>query len=153
MRGGWKRDDTLADRLLRNVRKGRGCWGWLGAKTGDGYGAFRYRRVVYVAHRAAWLVWRGQIGKGLFVCHHCDNPGCVNPKHLFLGTNSDNMLDAVAKGRQYRAALKYCPRGHEYAGSNLIATTQGGGYYKLRLCRECKRLKDRRYRARLAEAV
>lgn len=74
------------------------CWLWTGARDRGGYGQFSGR-----AHRWSWLIHHGyRPGHGLFVCHHCDNPPCVRPDHLFLGTASDNARDMVAKGRQGR---------------------------------------------------
>ena len=139
-----KKGETLEDRLLRFTRKGKGCWEWVGGKDRNGYGHFNYCWNKYIAHRVAYLLWRGPLKKGLFVCHRCDNPGCVRPSHLFLGTGSDNIRDSLAKGRHHAASRTHCPRGHEYAGDNLIVTTQGGGRYKQRLCRVCERIRYRK---------
>ena len=80
------------------------CWEFNGTPTDKrGYCQFalpRGRRVL--AHRAAWELVNGEIGPGLFVCHHCDNPSCCNPLHLFVGTPKDNTQDAIKKGRQRR---------------------------------------------------
>jgi hypothetical protein len=78
------------------------CWPWQGAKLKTGYGVVSHRYKQYKAHRASFAIHRGQIPDGMFVCHHCDNPSCVNPSHLFLGTPQDNMTDKVCKGRQSR---------------------------------------------------
>lgn len=75
------------------------CWEWLAGKS-HGYGAFWIHNKHQRAHRVSWVLTFGPIPRGLCVCHKCDNPGCCNPYHLFLGTPSDNRQDAVQKGRR-----------------------------------------------------
>lgn len=76
------------------------CWEWQSSKCSTGYGKFStVERTNDYAHRLAWVFTYGAIPKGLHVCHHCDNPPCVNPNHLFLGTHQDNMRDRELKGR------------------------------------------------------
>jgi len=77
------------------------CWVWTAAKKESGYGAFGVLRKTLKTHRIAWTLIKGSIAQNLFVCHHCDNPACVNVDHLFLGTNTDNVRDMVAKGRHF----------------------------------------------------
>ena len=95
---------TLNDLVARNTPalSDEKCWPWQGAKLKTGYGVVKHRCKQYKAHRASFAIHRGQIPGGMLVCHHCDNPSCVNPSHLFLGTSQDNMTDKVQKGRQSR---------------------------------------------------
>lgn len=90
------------DRFMRKVdlSTASGCWLWTGATSPGGYGKFYLAGRAVGAHRAAWMLMRGEIPPGMQVCHHCDVPGCVNPNHLFIGTQKDNMRDMDAKGRR-----------------------------------------------------
>ncbi len=87
------------------------CWEWKAGKKGRGYGMFGINYEMWYAHRVAWILTFGPIPEGLLCCHHCDNPGCCNPYHLFLGTIRDNNVDSFRKGRT--------ARGEKQGGSKL----------------------------------
>ena len=82
-----------------NKQAENGCWEWTASVNNKGYGWFRLDGKNRGAHRVSWMLQHGAVPGGLFVLHRCDNPSCVNPDHLWLGTNADNMRDKVEKGR------------------------------------------------------
>lgn len=93
-----------------DVRGPNDCWEWLARKTHQGYGRFNLRGVNCQANRVAWELEFGAIPEGMHVLHRCDNPSCVNPSHLWLGTNADNVADRVRKGRNPRMDGERNPR-------------------------------------------
>ena len=86
-------------RLLSKIEKSDSCWLWMAARNNFGYGMTSIGKRQMGAHRAAWILFRGEIPSGLRVLHKCDTPACINPDHLFLGTDQDNADDKRAKGR------------------------------------------------------
>lgn len=98
-------DAALQARLLKHVSPVpfSGCWIWTGFVKPNGYGTLTVNRKPAYAHRAAYAVFRGPIPDGMCVCHHCDVRSCINPDHLFLGTQKENLQDMDAKGRRVTA--------------------------------------------------
>jgi hypothetical protein len=132
----------MADALTRfwaKVKLGspNECWEWQGGSYANGYGSFRLGGPNTGAHRASWILSHGDIPNGLHVCHKCDNPKCVNPAHLWLGTIRQNYDDMVAKGRRRsgHAMKTHCPRGHEYSEKNTLH------FAGRRMCKACRKLR------------
>lgn len=140
--------------FLARVEKSGDCWVWRGRITGRGYGTIKMgensREIL--AHRASWMLHCGAIPAGMVVCHKCDNPTCVRPDHLFVGTQKENIWDAIKKGR-YTHQGKYlpnysaktaCPSGHAYDDQNTGISNCNGK--RARYCRACQRERARKRR-------
>lgn len=151
-----------AERFWAKVDKSNGCWLWRAARNRGGYGIFENGRRTLYAHRYALELNGTPVPDGLFALHRCDNPPCVRPDHLFVGSLADNVADMVQKGRQARVALTpdrlkrllaaaadwrnqhperlptHCVRGHEYSPENVRLKTDGS-----RQCVTCTRIRVR----------
>ena len=114
-----------------------GCWNWTGVISNAGYGRVRYKGRMYGVHRLTAHFWlRFDLESELWVLHRCDNRACFNPKHLFIGTNSDNQIDSVKKNTHHEARKTHCLRGHELTPENVY--TNNGGRY----CRTCMKIRE-----------
>lgn len=127
---------SLKTRFEAKIAPGRCPQEWQGSCDSAGYGRITVEGKPRLVHRIRWELDNGPIPNGLYVCHHCDNPPCVTIAHLFLGTNSDNQLDASAKGRKRNGneTKTHCPRNHPLFGDNLYTFPDGR-----RTCRICMR--------------
>jgi HNH endonuclease len=100
----------MSDRFWKKVKKGDGCWLWTASTNPQGYGKFGVKiggkNKTAAAHRVSWLLTNGPIPDGKLLMHKCDNPLCVNPSHLELGTTFDNIRDMMAKGRRGYTGLQ-----------------------------------------------
>lgn len=149
-------DRPWRERFLELVDK-RGpdeCWPWKGRRDASGYGIFAKDRKNWRASRVAWEFANDQpFPEGLFACHTCDNPPCVNPAHLWPGTAKENSHDARAKGRLRRGPIPtHCVRGHALVGDNLYS------HRPWNACRQCavvyrQQYRDRKRAKALREAV
>ena len=121
------------------------CWPWSGSVDNDGYGGFYVGLRLHKAHRIAWQMRHNLLmPAGLFACHACDNPNCVNPAHIWPGSNQENLRDAADKGRLRDAAkpaqaarrsMTECKRGHKYVEGSFYKRKDGG-----RDCKACRSL-------------
>lgn len=96
-------------RFWDKVKKSEYCWDWTAYRQKRGYGVFVFKSKDELAHRVSWILKNGEIPAGMCICHKCDNPSCVRPGHLFIGTHKDNMNDRNKKGRA---------RGGSHVGEN-----------------------------------
>jgi hypothetical protein len=128
------------------------CMEWPLGRTPQGYGQGWHDGAKYFAHRVVAEQFYGPIPKGMCVCHRCDNPSCINPAHLYIGTPSDNQRDAVERRRHRHARVTHCPRGHAYDETNTQHRTRKDGG-RLRVCGTCHRERMSAYNERNREVV
>lgn len=129
------------------------CWEWIGSKDVYGYGRIYRAPRTIKAHRLSYQLFKGPLDHRLFILHSCDNPGCVNPEHLRLGTQKDNVTDMIKRGRNTRTKAfserSHCNKGHELTDDNVYFRPDGRD--KARGCKKCKSIAMKNYHARHAK--
>jgi hypothetical protein len=142
-------NEKQLQRFESKIEKTDSCWLWAGTVLANGYGQFWINDGQALAHRTAYEVYIGEIPDGLLVCHSCDVRNCVNPAHLWVGTQSDNRNDMYSKGRgninvsaahaklkEKAASRTHCQKGHEWK-------------IGVRQCQTCSRERKKTYRAKI----
>lgn len=124
---------------LFKIEEVTGCHIYQGCIGERGYGKINIFKVTVQAHRLSYCIHKGDIPKGLYVCHKCDNPSCINPEHLFIGTALENNMDKIEKGRDRNKSKTHCKHGHEFTAENTNVSKQGK-----RKCKACDRLNHRK---------
>ena len=141
-------DQSTIQRFWRHVKRGGNdeCWEWTGYRNRNGYGRFGTGKralgtfKLVIAHRFCYVLYYGEpTANKPRVLHHCDNPPCQNPRHLYAGTLSDNTQDSINRGRNYQRRKTHCPQGHPYTPENT---------YKYRGERQCIECRTARSQAR-----
>lgn len=130
-----KKSKDIENRFWSMVNKTEGCWNWLGSTCNDGYGRIstsKAGKYIY-AHRFSFELKNGQIPSGMTIDHICRNRKCVNPDHLRVVSNRENILSGISPSA-FHAKQTHCIHGHPFSGDNLIIRKSGG-----RDCKECKR--------------
>lgn len=127
---------NTAEEFWLQVQKSDTCWLWTAHESIDYHGRVRWMGKMHGAHRVSWrLANNAEIPHGLFVCHRCDTPACVNPDHLFLGTCKQNMEDMISKSRHRNQKKTHCKRGHELSENNVYKRP---GRERERQCKICR---------------
>lgn len=135
--------NSIEKRFWSKVSKKRYCWFWTGYKEKSGHGKFRLTSSVVIgAHRISWILFNKKMPTNM-VLHKCNMPNCVNPKHLYDGTQAQNTRDSVKDGTHFEASKTHCNIGHKFTKGNTLIVAKGA-----KRCRECNRIRCLEYSRR-----
>lgn len=126
--------------LARSKRTESGCLEWIGWRNYEGYGETSFRSHAHPTHRLMYMAVKGPIPEGMIIRHKCDNPPCMEPGHLLVGTEAENTADSIARKRHYRTAKTHCHKGHDLA---LHARINADGSRACRLCAKIRQSQPR----------
>ena len=130
--GGWNRQ-SMIDHLRYDLATG--CWNWTGDTDTFGYGRMTFMGRRMNVHRVSAILWLGlELRDNRFVLHRCDNPKCFSPKHLYLGTQQDNVNDMLKRKGHYRSLRTHCKNGHPFAECSKVYTMNGRPYRRCMVC-------------------
>ena len=143
------------DNFWSKVEVSDGCWNWTAGKFKAGYGAFSVKGKLLKAHRYSWTLFNGEIPEGVLICHHCDNPSCVRPDHLYAGDSQSNVDDKMRRGRHvalpgekngmWGKRKTHCKNGHELTEENVYMNRGQ------RHCAVCRHIRITAWNAKKAE--
>lgn len=132
-------------RLIRKIEFTSYCWNWKGFISPNGYGWFWMNNTGTSAHKASFILFNREFIGSKYILHKCDNRKCVNPEHLFLGTQSDNIKDCVKKRRHINSNKTHCIRGHLYNKANT--RIKKSGWRDCRICHNLRRINENTIRS------
>jgi hypothetical protein len=141
------RKKPIAEKFLDKVIKTNDCWGWKNKPNGRGYSTLSYNYRNVLAHRFSYEQKYGKLEKGMVLDHLCRNRWCVNPDHLQVVSNKENILRGESPSA-HNARKTHCPSGHEYNDENTLKYELKLYKGHSRVCRECARLRAKSYRER-----
>jgi hypothetical protein len=124
----------LLELLDNRINKTESCWLWTGSLFKQGYARLYFKGKRLKGHRVSYELYKGPIPNGLYICHKCNVKHCVNPQHLYAGTQANNMQDVLKAGNHGMKNRTHCPKGHEYNNINCRINKDGS-----RVCRVCDR--------------
>lgn len=141
---------TEIESFFSRVTYSDNCWEWSGYRQYQGYGIFNWKYKTMPAHRWSFQFFVEPLIDGKLICHHCDNPCCVNPFHLYQGTEKTNAYDVLDRKRHPIANRTHCDYGHEFSKENTYWRKRKGGS-DYRACKACTQARNKKWKKKNVE--